>query len=75
MHARILNFFDMQHVSFILKGLNRPFPTLIKLNPAIPDSSIPELQDRIIIEESSAHDKIIKPGQINLIYICNTRTS
>ena len=48
-------------VLLLLQGLHRPFPTFIKLNPAIPDLSIPELQEHIQNEESSTH-QMTKPG-------------
>ena len=57
-------------VLLLLQGLNRPFPTFIKLNPAIPDLSIPELQEHIQNEESSTH-QMTKPGQNSFTSTCS----
>ena len=57
--------------SLYIIGINKPIPTFIKLNPAIPDLSIPELQERIRIEESTTHQQFTKPGLFFLVlYSC-----
>ena len=53
-------------MQYYLQGLTKPFPTFIKLNPAIPDLSIPELHERIQVTQK----KQVSYHEIECIHAC-----